>query len=345
MQIIDLRSDTVTKPSNEMRQYMIDAEVGDDVYGEDPTVNNLQEEIAMLFGKEASLFVPSGTMSNQISLKILTEQGDEVITDADAHIFYYETAAPSIISNIQIRPIKSNNGMPDLNLIEDAIRQNIYYFPKTKVISIENTHNRFGGKIIDIKYIKEIKNLANKYNIFTHLDGARIWNAHIATGIKLDEYAKYFDTISVCLSKGLGAPIGSLIISNRKNIEKAIKWRKILGGGMRQVGIIAAAGIYAIRNNLKLLIEDHKNAKFFANLISNLPSIYIDINSVETNIVIFKLSNNINTELFVSKCKQQGLLLSSIGQNTIRVVFHLDINNEMMYKSYVTVKKVIEEIN
>ncbi len=345
MQIIDLRSDTVTKPGNEMRQYMIDAEVGDDVYGEDPTVNNLQEEIAMLFGKEASLFVPSGTMSNQISLKILTEQGDEVITDADAHIFYYETAAPSIISNIQIRPIKSNNGMPDLNLIEDAIRQNIYYFPKTKVISIENTHNRFGGKIIDINYIKKIKNLADKYNIFTHLDGARIWNAHIATGIKLDEYAKYFDTISVCLSKGLGAPIGSLIISNRKNIEKAIKWRKILGGGMRQVGIIAAPGIYAIRNNLKLLIEDHKNAKIFANLISNLPSIYIDINSVETNIVIFKLSNNINTELFVSKCKQQGLLLSSIGQNTIRVVFHLDINNEMMYKSYVTVKKVIEEIN
>lgn len=345
MEIIDLRSDTVTKPSNEMRQNMIDAEVGDDVYGEDPTVNNLQEEIAMLFGKEASLFVPSGTMSNQISLKILTEQADEVITDADAHIFYYETAAPSIISNIQIRPIKSNNGMPDLNLIEDAIRPNIYYFPKTKVISIENTHNRFGGKIIDINYIKEIKNLADKYNIFTHLDGARIWNAHIATGIKLDEYAKYFDTISVCLSKGLGAPIGSLIISNRKNIEKAIKWRKILGGGMRQVGIIAAAGIYAIRNNLKLLIEDHKNAKIFANLISNLPSIYIDINSVETNIVIFKLSNNINTELFVSKCKQQGLLLSSIGQNTIRVVFHLDINNEMMYKSYVTVKKVIEEIN
>jgi len=345
MEIIDLRSDTVTKPSNEMRQNMIDAEVGDDVYGEDPTVNSLQEEIAKIFGKEASLFVPSGTMSNQISLKILTDQGDEIITDADAHIFYYETAAPSIISNIQIRPIKSNNGMPDLNLIEDAIRPNIYYFPKTKVISIENTHNRFGGKIIDINYIKEIKNLANKYNIFTHLDGARIWNAHIATGIKLDEYAKYFDTISVCLSKGLGAPIGSLIISNRKNIEKAIKWRKILGGGMRQVGIIAAAGIYAIRNNIKLLIEDHKNAKIFANLISKLQSIHIDINSVETNIVIFKIASNINTDLFISKCKQKGLLLSSIGKNTIRVVFHLDINNEMMYKSYDIIKEIIEEIN
>lgn len=345
MQIIDLRSDTVTKPSIEMRQSMIDAEVGDDVYGEDPTVNNLQDEIAKLFGKEASLFVPSGTMSNQLSLKILTEQGDEVITDADAHIFYYETAAPSIISNIQIRPIKSKNGMPDLNLIEDTIRPNIYYFPKTKVISIENTHNRFGGKIIDINYIKEIKNLANKYNIYTHLDGARIWNAHIATGISLDEYAKYFDTISVCLSKGLGAPIGSLVISNRKNIEKAIKWRKILGGGMRQVGIIAAAGIYAIRNNLKLLNNDHKNAKKFAELISKLPSIYIDINTIETNIVIFKISNNINTEKFISKCKQHRLLLSSIGQNTIRVVFHLDINNDMMYKSYEIIKEVIEEIS
>jgi threonine aldolase len=326
MEIIDLRSDTVTKPTSAMRQYMMNADVGDDVYGEDPTVNLLQTKVAAMFGKDEALFVPSGTMSNQLSLKILTEPGDEVITDADAHIYYYETAAPSILSQLQIRPVKSLKGEPDIDDFESSIRPDIYYFPKTKVISIENTHNRHGGSLVSLDYIKSIKSLADKYGLKTHLDGARIWNAHVATGITLDNYAQYFDTVSVCLSKGMGAPIGSLIVSGHDNIKKALKWRKIFGGGMRQAGIIAAAGIFAIDNNLALIAEDHKNAKSFANYLLEIDEINCDLNRVETNIVVFNLHKNIKPDLFVNECKKNGLLLSSIGGTAIRVVFHLQIN-------------------
>ncbi|HOQ48892.1 MAG TPA: threonine aldolase family protein, partial [Candidatus Kapabacteria bacterium] len=254
--MIDLRSDTLTRPDEAMRQALANAEVGDDVYGEDPTANLLQERIADYFGKEAALFVPSGTMSNQLSLKVLTSPGDEIIADADAHIFYYETAAPSIVSNVQIRTIRSQFGFPDLNDIERSIRPDIYYFPRTSVICVENTHNRHGGTIAPIEYIQQLRDLANSYNIKLHLDGARIWNAIVETGIDGTSYAKYFDTISVCLSKGLGAPVGSLLISSAEYIEKARHWRKILGGGMRQVGILAAAGLYALDNNLPRLKAD-----------------------------------------------------------------------------------------
>jgi threonine aldolase len=344
MEIIDLRSDTVTKPTNAMRQFMMNADVGDDVYGEDPTVNLLQTKVAELFGKEKALFVPSGTMSNQLSLRILTEAGDEVITDADAHIYYYETAAPSVLSQIQIRPVKSLKGEPDIDEIESSIRPDIYYFPKTKVISIENTHNRHGGSIVSLDYIQSIKSLADKYGLKTHLDGARIWNAHVATGIPLNKYAENFDTISVCLSKGMGAPIGSLIVSNQENIKKALKWRKIFGGGMRQAGIIAAAGIYAIDNNLGLIAEDHKNAKSFAISISEINGISCDVTRVETNIVVFNLAKYINPDIFVNECKRRGLLLSSIGGTAIRVVFHLQINNQMTENSVNMIQDLINNI-
>jgi threonine aldolase len=327
--MIDLRSDTVTVPSDEMRRYMMYAKVGDDVYGEDPTVNSLQEKVAVLFGKESALFVPSGTMSNQLSLKVITEPGDEVIIESDAHVFYYETAAPAIISNIQMNTIPSEFGEIPLDKIKNTIRPDIYYFPKTKAIFLENTHNRHGGTILSIEYIRELRKLADDYGLYLHLDGARIWNAHIESGVPLDEYGKYFDTISVCLSKGLGAPVGSLMVSDNGKINKALKWRKILGGGMRQAGILAAAGIYALENNLALIEGDHKNAKRFAKAIAEMDMIECDIDSVQTNMVVFKLDDNIKDNIFVDECRERGLLLSAIGNNNIRIVFHFQINENM----------------
>lgn len=331
--MIDLRSDTVTVPSDEMRRYMMYAQVGDDVYGEDPSINLLQEKVAELFNKESALFVPSGTMSNQLSLKVLTESADEIIIESNAHVFYYETAAPSVISNTQFYTIPSENGEMPISEVKKAIRPDIYYFPKTKAVFIENTHNRHGGAVISIDYIRDLRKLCDEYGLFMHLDGARIWNAHISTGISLDEYAKYFDTISVCLSKGLGAPVGSLMVSNSEYIKKALKWRKILGGGMRQAGILAAAGIYAIENNLKLIEKDHLNAKRFAKSIAEMDYIDCNLDSVQTNIVIFKLDDKINDTDFVNECQKRGLLLSTFGENKIRAVFHLQINEENTYNS------------
>lgn len=344
MKIIDLRSDTVTKPSKEMLQKMMEAEVGDDVYAEDPTVNLLQNKVAELFGKEAALYVPSGTMSNQISLRILTELGDEIIAEADAHIYYYETAAPSILSGIQIRTIKSDDGMMSLEEIEKSIRPDIYYFPKTRAIALENTHNRHGGTILSIDYIKSVKDLADKHGLFTHLDGARIWNASVASGIPLSEYGKYFDTISVCLSKGMGAPVGSLIVSNAENIKKSWKWRKIFGGGMRQAGILAAAGLYAIEHNFDKLVNDHTNANTFALGLNQIARIDCNIEKVQTNIVAFELDKSINPATFVNKCKENGLLLSSIGGQFIRVVFHIDINFDDMDNSLDIISNVMKEL-
>ncbi|HPU23782.1 MAG TPA: GntG family PLP-dependent aldolase [Candidatus Kapabacteria bacterium] len=340
--MIDLRSDTLTRPDEAMRQALANAEVGDDVYGEDPTANLLQERIADYFGKEAALFVPSGTMSNQLSLKVLTSPGDEIIADADAHIFYYETAAPSIVSNVQIRTIRSQFGFPDLNDIERSIRPDIYYFPRTSVICVENTHNRHGGTIAPIEYIQQLRDLANSYNIKLHLDGARIWNAIVETGIDGTSYAKYFDTISVCLSKGLGAPVGSLLISSAEYIEKARHWRKILGGGMRQVGILAAAGLYALDNNLPRLKADHENARLFASLLSEIEVIKVDMARIQTNIVRFELATSINPLDFIEKCKKNGLLLSHFDGQIIRAVFYLEITSEQARTASEIIKYVLQ---
>lgn len=340
--MIDLRSDTLTRPDEGMRQAIAQAEVGDDVYGEDLTVNLLQNEIASYFGKEAALFVPSGTMSNQLSIKVLTSPGDEVILDADAHIFYYETAAPSIISNVQIRTIKSLMGFPDLDEIEKAIRPDIYYFPKTKVISVENTHNRHGGTIVSLDYLRKLKELAEKYGIKLHLDGARIWNAIVETGIDGKTYAQFFDTVSVCLSKGLGAPIGSLIVSSKENIEKARHWRKILGGGMRQVGLLAAAGLYAMKNNMQKLKQDHENARLFAKIISECELIKVDFERVQTNIVRFELDSKINPIEFLEKCKSNGLLLSHFDEQIIRAVFYLEISQNQALEAAEIIKNVLQ---
>jgi len=339
---IDLRSDTVTKPSEEMRKAMYNAEVGDDVYKEDPTVLKLEEYAAELLGKESALFVPSGVMGNQICLNVLTNPGDEVICEKDSHIFQYESGSPAALSGLQLSLIEGDKkGIFKANQIEPLIRPlSAYYMARTKVIEIENTHNRAGGTINPIENIKEISLLAKKYNLYYHLDGARIWNASVKTGIPLNEYARHFDTISCCLSKGLGAPIGSLIAGKREFITEAFRIRKAWGGGMRQVGIIAAAGLFALKNNIDRLKKDHDNAKLFASELVQLKNIEIDLDLVETNIVMFR-PNNISIDEFLMKCRNQGLLLGTGKVGVIRAVTHLDIESDDIISAIKIIKSII----
>lgn len=342
-QYIDLRSDTVTKPSQEMREFMVKAEVGDDVYGEDPTVNELQDYVVSLLGKEAALFVPSGTMSNQIALAINTNTGDEIICEEDAHIYKYETAGPSIISRIQVKPIHSENSIMNTDDIINAIRPDDYYFPVTSLICLENTHNSKGGRVAPLEYIKKVANVAKSNKLNFHLDGARLWNASIAAAVSPKEYVQDFDTISVCLSKGLGAPIGSVLVSSKERIKKALKIRKILGGGMRQAGILAAAGLFALKNNINRLADDHKNAKDFAVELSGFEFLNLDLNTVETNMVFFVLDNRIPAADFIEKCKQKGVLIGSSAKQTIRAVFHLDVDRNDTFRAVEIIKSIISE--
>lgn len=342
--MIDLRSDTVTVPTREMMSAIMNARVGDDVYGEDPDVNELQEYVADLFGKESALFVPSGTMSNQLCINVLTNTGDEIICEADAHIFYYETAAPSILSRVQVNTIESENGVMDINKIKEKIRPDVYYFPKTSVICLENTHNRHGGTIIPLDYIDNLGEFCKENGIKYHCDGARIWNACIATGISPKEFVKPFDTVSVCLSKGLGAPVGSLMLSSKENISKALKMRKIFGGGMRQVGILAAAGLHAVKNHFQLLEGDHNNAKLFAGNLAESEHIQIDLNTVETNIVSFKHREEIDSNDLVELCKQKGVIFHALGNNQIRIVFHFQISESNAIKAADILKDALNKL-
>ncbi|WP_304130612.1 low-specificity L-threonine aldolase [Ignavibacterium album] len=333
MKIIDLRSDTVTRPSQEMRKAMYEAEVGDDVFKEDPTVNKLEEYAAELLGKEAALFVTSGVMGNQICLNVLTNPGDEVICERDAHIFNYESGSPAKLSGIQLLPVEGKNGVFTADQIEPLIRPaSAYYMPRTKVIEVENTHNRASGAVWPLEKIIDLKNLARKYNLFYHLDGARIWNASVATGISVKEYASHFDSISCCLSKGLGAPVGSIIAGTKDFIKEAYRVRKSWGGGMRQAGILAAAGLYALKNNIERLKEDHDKAKYLAQRISENPNLEIDVEAVQTNIILFK-PLRLSVEEGIRLCKEEGLLLSVGKVDLIRAVTHMDVSFDDIKKS------------
>lgn len=327
MKIIDLRSDTVTRPTEAMRKAMFNAEVGDDVYKEDPTVNELERYSAELLGKEAALFVPTGVMGNQISLNVLTSPGDEVICEKNAHIFQYESGSPARLSGLQLSLVDGDKkGIFSPEQVEPLIRPtSAYYMARTKVIEVENTHNRAGGTINPINNIKALSQLAKKYNLYIHLDGARIWNAYVETGISPAEYSSCFDTISCCLSKGLGAPIGSIIAGSKDFIKEAFAVRKAWGGGMRQVGVIAAAGLYALKNNIDRLKEDHQKAKLLAGKLSEIKNINIDFDLVETNIVMFT-PLEITIEDFQSRCKSMGLLLGTGKVGEIRAVTHMDVS-------------------
>jgi len=339
---IDLRSDTVTKPNEAMRKAMYEAEVGDDVYGEDKTINELQYYAADLLGKEAALYVSSGVMGNQLCLNVLTNPGDEVICEQDAHIFNYESASPSMLSGIQLNPVKGERGVMKAEDVEEAVRPiSAYYMPKSKVIAIENTHNRASGAIQPIESIISIKEIAEKYNLFYHLDGARIWNASVATGISVKEYASYFDSISCCLSKGLGAPVGSIIAGNKSFIKEAFRKRKAWGGGMRQAGIIAAGGLFALKNNIPRLKEDHEKAQILTNWIASNQCFEIDRKAVHTNIIIFK-PLTLSPEETIKRCKEKGLILSIGKKDSLRAVTHLDVSFEDIENAIQIMKQVFK---
>lgn len=327
MNYIDLRSDTVTKPSAAMRQAMANAEVGDDVFGEDPTVIALQEKVAALLGKEKALYVPSGVMSNQLAIKAQTEPGDEIICEQDAHIFNYETAAPSLISSVQVKTIPGIRGVIRAEQLTTAIRPKAYYMPRSRMICLENTHNRAGGTIYPLDEIKKIADFARAHEMIMHLDGARLWNAWVATGIHPKEYAQYFDSVSVCFSKGLGAPVGSTVVGTAAFVERTRKWRKVFGGGMRQAGIIAAGALYALEHNVERLKEDHDKAKLFAKEVSALSKLSIDMEAVQTNIIIINVEKTgKHPDEIIALLKTKGVLVSLGTQTSIRVVMHLDVS-------------------
>jgi threonine aldolase len=334
MDFIDLRSDTVTKPSPGMREAMAQAEVGDDVFGEDPTVNKLQQKVSALLGKEAALFVPSGTMGNQVCIKVHTQPGDEVIAEKGCHVFNYETAGMAFLSNVQVYTIEGKHGSFTVDDVKRAIRPKAYYMPRTRLICMENTHNRAGGTIIPIDTIKQMSALAKNEGIKFHLDGARLWNASAETGISPREYASHFDSVSVCLSKGLGAPVGSVIAGSPEFIADARRYRKIFGGGMRQAGVLAAAGIYALENNMGRLKEDHGKAKLLSRELSAIPGFDIDAESVQTNIVIISLEKLGNTpEEVLAILRARGVLLTLGNYMGVRAVTHLDVSAEQVKRA------------
>jgi len=341
---IDLRSDTVTKPSPGMREAIFRAEVGDDVFGDDPTVIKLENIVADLLGKPKALFVPSGTMANQLCLRSQTEPGDEVILEKNSHIFNYEVGSASALSGLQLHPIKGVRGVMTKEQIEEEIRPDDIHIPKTALICLENTHNRAGGTIFPLEEVEKIYELAKRNNIKMHLDGARLWNAVIATVIPLHKWARYFDSVSVCLSKGLGAPIGSVIAGTEDFIKKARRNRKMYGGGMRQVGIIAAAGIYAIENNFNRIAEDHRNARLLAERLSQIEGIQIETESVQTNIVVINIEKSKkDVSQVIEQLKSKGVLVVSFGKNKMRAVAHLDVSRNDILEAVEKFREVFGE--
>ncbi len=327
--MIDIRSDTVTKPSKGMREMMANAEVGDDVFGEDPTVNRLQEYVADLLGKEAALYVPSGTMANQISINAHTQPGNEVICESGCHLFNYEAGGPALLSGVMLRTLDGKKGSLSAEQIEENIRPDNSHFAQTTLITLENTHNRAGGTIFPFEEIKKISALAKDRKIKIHLDGARLMNAVVATGIKASEWTSYFDSASICLSKGLGAPVGSVIAGSGEFIQKAHRYRKTYGGGMRQSGVIAAAGIYALENNMERLSDDHDNARKFAEGISALDGISVDLDWVQTNIVMIDIDPSRGTGAeWVEALDAGGVAILATAPQRLRAVFHLDVSSE-----------------
>ena len=324
--MIDLRSDTVTKPTEAMRSAMASAEVGDDVYREDPTVARLEDLAAKMLGKEAGLFVVSGTMGNQVAIMTHTQRGDELITEAESHIFYYEVGDIAMLSGVQARQVPGKRGVMDPDDVKHAIRDSSnIHFPRTSLIAVENTHNRGGGKIWPIEYVREIAGTAHDRGIAVHMDGARIFNAAVASGIGADVWASYADSVMFCLSKGLCAPIGSLLVGSRDYIERARKNRKRLGGGLRQAGIIAAAGIVALESMVDRLAEDHANAKLLASELAGL-GYGADPAEAETNMAMVDVSaSGRDAPSFVEAIKQKGVLCNAVTPTTVRLVTHHDV--------------------
>ncbi len=325
--MIDLRSDTVTKPTAAMRDAIAHAPLGDDVYGEDPSVNRLQEMAAALVGKEAALFVPTGIMANQLSIRVQTRPGDEIIVESRAHIVRYEHGAAAALAGVQLHGISGERGIVTPEQVEAAIRPRDPYSLSTALICLENTHNSGGGSVYPLATIERIHDIARAHGIPMHLDGARLFNAVTATGVSAAEFAQYFDTVSFCLSKGLGAPVGSVITATRTTIEKLRPLRRMYGGGMRQAGILASAGIYALEHHIPRLKEDHEHAHRLARMLQKIPTVSVNLTHVETNIVLFEvMDSRRSVSEILAELKGKGVLINAVGARTFRAVTHLDVN-------------------
>ncbi|MEO6347701.1 MAG: GntG family PLP-dependent aldolase [Aquaticitalea sp.] len=326
---IDLRSDTVTRPTKGMMEAMVNAKVGDDVYKEDPTVNELEVRIAKMFGKSKALFFPSGTMANQTAIKLHTNPGDQVICDSNAHIYHYEGGGASFNSGVSCKLLQGTRGMFSAEQVIEAINPpDFYHSPLTALVEIENTANRGGGSCWDFEELKKIRTVCDEHALGFHLDGARIWNAIVAKPETPEDYGHLFDTISVCLSKGLGCPVGSVLVGDEEIMNNAIRIRKIFGGGMRQVGYLAAAGLYALDNHIDRLADDHQKAKEIGQLLETLDLIK-KVEPVETNIIIFELRDKSDEAKFLKGLADKSIRLSGMGNGKLRIVTHLDYTNDM----------------
>lgn len=338
--MIDLRSDTVTKPSAAMREAMLNAAVGDDVFGEDPTVNSLEARVAELFGHEAGLYCPSGTMTNQIAINIHTRPGDEIICEEGAHIYRYEGGGTMATSGCSVKFVPSDHGRFAAENVEAAINDTgAHWLARTRLVNIENACNRGGGAVWSLTEVDRIRTVCNAHGLAMHMDGARIFNALAVTKEKPSEWGKRFDTISICLSKGLGAPVGSILVGNKTLLANARRVRKRLGGGMRQAGLLAAAGHFALDHHVDRLVDDHVRAKELGNAIAELP--YVDhVMPVETNIIIFTLSEGLRAAPILAQLKEAGIIAVAFGPDMIRMVLHLDINDTDVERTIAVLRKL-----
>lgn len=342
--IIDLRSDTVTRPSEGMRAAIAAAPVGDDVYADDPTVNSLEERIAEMFGKEAALFTPSGSLANQLAIRTLVSPGEELLCESNSHIVRAELGAAATFSGITTRSWTSKRGLLDADSALDMARPNSGpYLVSTTAIAVENTHNFGGGTVQPISEIEKLAKGAASLGLKLHLDGARIWNAHVASKVSLTDYGKHFETISVCLSKGLGAPVGSLMISNKDRVASARIWRKRYGAGMRQIGLLAAAGHYALDHNIERLAEDHSKAKLLAIACNSVAPLSVNPTEIETNIVGLNLDGSTwSAAEFADATKREGVWVSALGPKYVRLVTHMDVSDQGIKSAIEILKKLLE---
>jgi len=330
--IVDFRSDTVTRPTPAMREAMFSAKLGDDVFGEDPSINELENLCASMFGMEAAIFCPSGTMTNQIAIKCHTQPGDELICDESSHIYQYEGGGIAFNSGASVKLLAGDRGRVKAEQVEKAIQPDDVHRPISRLVSLENTSNRGGGSCYEIKDLEEIKAICKKYGLSFHLDGARLWNALVAKGQTARQYGELFDSISVCLSKSLGCPVGSLLLGDTAFIKKARRVRKVFGGGMRQAGFMAAAGIYALKHNIERLEEDHRHAKMIGEALQQKGFIN-QVLPIETNIIIFELKPGMSAKELVEKMKATDILAYAIAPDRVRLVVHLDITPAMVART------------
>src|SRR5262249_39407875 len=343
--VIDLRSDTVTRPTPGMRAAMAAAEVGDDVFGEDPTVIRLQETVAALLGKEAALFVPSGTMSNQACIRAHTQPGDELLCETTAHVYNAEAGGPAALSGVTCRTIEGEYGILDVAQLEGKIRPANEHYVRTRLVCLENTHNRGGGRIYPMERVQAISAWARTNGLLIHLDGARLWNAVVATGIAAKEWARHFDSVSVCFSKGLGAPVGSALAGSREFVARGRRVRKLFGGGMRQAGVVAAASLYAVENHVERLAQDHANAKVIAQSVADTPGLRLDPPEVETNLIWSEVDPDLGTAKEVAAIlKQRGVLIQTPGPQTMRACTHLDVSAAQAERAAETIRQTLRRM-